>query len=70
MTGCPHIGDLLIDDVDAVLEQAEVLIVGSRAPEVVDAIARAASDRLIIDLVRLPNAGQLRGGPNYRGIGW
>jgi GDP-mannose 6-dehydrogenase len=66
----PHIGDVLIDDVDAVLEHAEVLIVGSRAPEVVDAIARAASDRLIVDLVRLPNAGQLRGGPNYRGIGW
>ena len=66
----PHIGDVLTDDVDAVLEHAEVLIVGSRAPEVVDAIARAASDRLIVDLVRLPNAGQLRGAPNYRGIGW
>jgi GDP-mannose 6-dehydrogenase len=66
----PHIGDLLIDDIDAVLEHGEVLIAGSRTPEVIDAIARAASDRLIIDLVRLPNAGQLRGGPNYRGIGW
>jgi GDP-mannose 6-dehydrogenase len=66
----PHIGDLLSDDAGAVLEHGEVLIVGSRAPEVIEAIARAASDRLIIDLVRLPNAGQLRGGLNYRGIGW
>ena len=66
----PHIGDLLVDDVDTVLEHGEVLIAGSRAPEVVDAIARAGSDRLIVDLVRLPNAEQRRGEPNYRGIAW
>jgi GDP-mannose 6-dehydrogenase len=66
----PHIGELLIGDVDAVLEHGEVLIAGSSAPEVIDTIARAGSDRLIIDLVRLPNAEQLRGSPNYRGIGW
>jgi GDP-mannose 6-dehydrogenase len=66
----PHIGDLLTDDVNAVFDHGEVLIAGSREPRVVDAIARAGSDRLIIDLVRLPNAGQLRGAPNYQGIGW
>jgi GDP-mannose 6-dehydrogenase len=66
----PHIGDLLIDDVDEVLQHGEVLIAASHAPEVIDAIARAGSDRLIIDLVRLPNAAQLRGRPNYRGISW
>ena len=52
------------------LDHGDVLIAGSRAPEVVDAIARAGSEQLIVDLVRLPNAGQLRGKPNYRGIGW
>ena len=66
----PHIGEVLIDSVDAVVEHGEVLIVASRAPEVVDALARAGADRLIIDLVRLPNAGQLRETPNYQGIGW
>jgi GDP-mannose 6-dehydrogenase len=66
----PHIGDLLTDDVNAVFDHGEVLIAGSREPKVVDAIARAGSDRFIIDLVRLPNAGQLRGAPNYQGIGW
>ena len=50
----PHIGDLLTDDVDAVLDHGEVLIAGSREPEVVDAIARAGSDKLVVDLVRLP----------------
>jgi GDP-mannose 6-dehydrogenase len=66
----PHLGELLTDDVDAVLDHGEVLIIGSREPRVVEAIARAGADRLIIDLVRLPDAGQLRGAPNYQGIGW
>lgn len=66
----PHVGDLLTDDVDTVLEHGEVLIIGSCAPEVVDAVSRAGAERLIIDLVRLPNAAQLRGTPNYQGIGW
>jgi GDP-mannose 6-dehydrogenase len=66
----PHIGEVLTDDVDAVLDHGDVLIVGSRSPEVVDAISRLGSERLVIDLVRLPNAGELRGTPNYQGIGW
>ena len=66
----PHIGDLLTDDVDAVLDHGDVLIAGSREPEVVDAIERAGSDKLVVDLVRLPNAEELRGKPNYCGIGW
>ena len=39
----PHIGEVLIEDIDAVLEHGEVLIAGSREPEVVDAIERAGS---------------------------
>jgi GDP-mannose 6-dehydrogenase len=66
----PHIGEVLIDDIDAVLAHGEVLIAGSREPEVVNAIERAGPDKLVIDLVRLPGAGQLRGSQKYRGIGW
>jgi GDP-mannose 6-dehydrogenase len=66
----PHLGDLLTGDVNAVAEHGEVLIVGSREPVVVEAIASTRPEQLIIDLVRLPNAGQLREAPNYQGIGW
>lgn len=66
----PHIGDLLTDDADAVLDHGEVLIAGSRAPDVVDAVARAGADKVVIDLVRLPNAEEMRGTSSYRGIGW
>lgn len=66
----PHVGELLTDDIEAVLDHGEVLIIGSCSPQVVDAVARAGTERLIIDLVRLPNAAQLRTAPNYQGIGW
>jgi GDP-mannose 6-dehydrogenase len=64
------IGEVLIDNIDAVLGHGEVLIAGSREPEVVNAIERAGPDKLVIDLVRLPGAGQLRGSQKYHGIGW
>ena len=66
----PHLGDLLTDNVDDVLAHGEVLIAGSRAPEVVDGIGRADSGKLIVDLVRLPNAVELRGSRDYQGIVW
>lgn len=66
----PHIGQLLVDDIDAVLDHGDVLIVGSRAPEVLDALTRARTDQLVVDLVRLPDASQMRGRDDYRGIAW
>jgi GDP-mannose 6-dehydrogenase len=66
----PHIGDLLTDDVDIVLDHGEVLIAGSRSAEVVRAVDRAGDSRLVIDLVRLPGADQRRAGAGYEGIGW
>lgn len=66
----PHLGDLLTDDVDEVIAHGEVLIAGSRLPEVVNGIRRAGPDKLIVDLVRLPDAGEMRGSPEYQGIGW
>lgn len=66
----PHIGQLLTDDIDEVLGHGEILIVGSREPEVLHAIARRSSDQLVIDLVRIPDAQQWRNRENYRGIAW
>ena len=59
-----------VDRVEDVLEHGEVLIVGTRAPEELEVLGRAGAERLIIDLVRLPDADQRRGTPNYQGIGW
>lgn len=66
----PHVGQLLIDDIDEILDHGEILIVGSRSPEVVDALARRTVDQLVIDLVRMPDAKEWRGEKSYRGIAW
>jgi GDP-mannose 6-dehydrogenase len=66
----PHIGDLLTDDANEVLMHGEILIAGSTEPEVVEAISSAGEDQLVVDLVRLPDAANLRGKQHYRGIGW
>lgn len=66
----PHIGDLLTDDAAEVAAHGQILVVGSRSPEVVDAVVHRSPDQLIVDLVRLPDAPQLQGGDNYRGIAW
>lgn len=66
----PHVGELLADDIDTVLDHSDVLVVGSGAPEVVEALARRRPGTLIIDLVRLPDSEQRRGGEEYRGIAW
>jgi len=66
----PHLEQLLVDDVDALLEHGEVLVAGSRTSEIVEALARSSPSQLIVDLVRLPGADLRRGEANYRGIAW
>ena len=66
----PHIGSLLVENADEVASHGGVLIVASTQAEVLEAVERHAGDRLIIDLVRLPNAAELRGRENYRAISW
>ena len=65
----PHLSQLLGDDIDAVKDHAEVLIVGNK-DEAVLAAVKDPGDRIVIDLVRLPDAEQRRGKPGYVGLGW
>lgn len=68
-TALPHLGDLLTDSVDEVLDHAQLCVVGSTTPEILHALERAG-DRTILDLVRLPDAAVRRSQPGYIGIGW
>ncbi len=65
-----HIGEVLVDDISVAIDHAEVLVVASRTPEIIDALRRRSPDQVLIDLVRLPDAGQWRDKDNYRGIAW
>jgi GDP-mannose 6-dehydrogenase len=65
----PHLGDLLSSSVDEVLAHAEVCLVGCTDPDVLEALPHGG-DRVLIDLVRLPDAEQRRAEPGYVGLAW
>ncbi|MDT4995190.1 MAG: GDP-mannose 6-dehydrogenase [Actinoplanes sp.] len=65
----PHLGDLLSNSVDEVLEHAEVCVVGCTEPAVLAALA-TPGDRIVVDLVRLPDAEARRAIVGYQGLGW
>jgi GDP-mannose 6-dehydrogenase len=65
----PHLGDLLSNSVDEVLQHAEVCVVGCKEPVVLDALS-APGDRIVVDLVRLPDAETRRAHDGYQGLGW
>jgi GDP-mannose 6-dehydrogenase len=65
----PHLGELLSNSVDEVLAHAEVCVVGCTDPAVLAALD-AAGDRVVVDLVRLPDAHARRATEGYVGLGW
>jgi GDP-mannose 6-dehydrogenase len=65
----PHLSTLLCDDIDEVIDQSEVIVVGTQSPEFAEAVQRCRGDQTVVDLVRLPLDGsQLRA--ECRGICW
>jgi GDP-mannose 6-dehydrogenase len=68
-TRIPHLSALLVQDAAALVDHAEVCIVGAGRPESVEALARS-DGRYVIDLVRLPDAEERRGSPGYSGVAW
>lgn len=65
----PHLADVLTNDVAEVFEHAEVCVVGNTEPAVLDALAEPG-DRVVVDLVRLPDADERRATVGYQGLGW
>ena len=65
----PHLGELLSNDVTEVLEHAELCVVGCTDPAVLDALADPG-DRIVVDLVRMPDAESRRLTGGYHGLGW
>ncbi len=67
----PHISSLMSSDIEKVIQEAEVIVIGNRSPEFKEVLKPYMEDsrRIILDLVRIiPN---ISGTPeNYHGICW
>jgi GDP-mannose 6-dehydrogenase len=65
----PHLAELLVTDLDQVIAEADVLLIGNRSPEFERAIDRVRPDQHVIDLVRMkPQGAPVPEG--YEGICW
>ncbi|MDQ2707453.1 MAG: nucleotide sugar dehydrogenase [Actinomycetota bacterium] len=64
-----HLGDLLTDSVEEVMAHCEVCVIGTKDQAVLD-VLDSVGDRIIVDLVRLPDAEKRREGPGYLALGW
>ena len=67
-TGIPHISQLLRADLDEVIEQAEVIIIGKKEDEFRRLSDKLNNGRVIIDLVRLLEVDDPR--KSYQGMCW
>ncbi|MEU6641072.1 nucleotide sugar dehydrogenase [Saccharomonospora sp. NPDC046836] len=65
----PHLGQLLAASVDEVLAHADVVLVGSTEPAVLQALPNGGGP-VLIDLVRLPDAQRRRTEEGYVGLAW
>jgi GDP-mannose 6-dehydrogenase len=65
----PHIGEMLRQDIEGVIDDSDVLIVGLTGQAVFDTLAsRCRGDQLVLDLVNLPRGSSLRA--SVEGLCW
>ena len=66
----PHIGSLLSTDFEAVVKEAEVVIVGTKSVDKAKLAACLGPEHYVIDLVNLQAALRPEQSERYRGICW
>ncbi len=64
----PHISRLMAENIDAILEHSEVILIGNPAAEFRAIEANLSSGQIVVDLVRI--FGSRTSDENYRGICW
>lgn len=65
----PHIGSLMREDIESVISQSDVLVVGLSAPPIFEALARhVREDQTVLDLVNIPKREALKG--KVMGLCW
>ncbi len=66
----PHIGSLLNSDLEAVVKDAEVVIIGTRSSGQSQLSGLLRADQIVIDLINLDAARRPKSAASYEGICW
>jgi GDP-mannose 6-dehydrogenase len=64
----PHISKLMVDDIDAVLNHAQTVVIGNMDPDFRTVPSRLRDDQLLVDFVRITDRRSEEG--KYDGICW
>ena len=64
----PHISKLMVNDIDAVLEHAQTIVIGNKDPEFQTVPERLGAEQLLVDFVRISDRRSDNG--KYDGICW
>ncbi|MGB3940183.1 MAG: UDP-glucose/GDP-mannose dehydrogenase family protein [Candidatus Manganitrophaceae bacterium] len=64
----PHISSLMVESLEALLENTEVIVIGNKSEDFSEVVKRARKEQNIIDLVRIQD--QIETSAFYEGIGW
>jgi GDP-mannose 6-dehydrogenase len=64
----PHISRLMVGDIDAVLEHAQTVVIGTRDTDFENVPERLRDDQRLVDLVRIND--KRSGNGSYSGICW
>jgi GDP-mannose 6-dehydrogenase len=66
----PHIGSLLSSDLESVIREAEIVIIGNKSVDKNELAKYLRADQLVIDLVNLDKSRRPSGVGSYEGICW
>jgi GDP-mannose 6-dehydrogenase len=64
----PHISGLMVDSIDAVLQHADVIVIGNSSQEFREVPDRISNNQVVVDLVRIVDSRTVDG--KYDGICW
>ena len=64
----PHISRLMVDGVDAVLDHAQTVVIGTNDPDFLQVPERLRNGQVLVEFVRM--GGRRSGNGKYDGICW
>ena len=64
----PHIADLMVNDLESAVGDAEVIVIGNKGEEFSEILPRLREDQHVLDLVRISES--VRTNARYEGISW
>jgi GDP-mannose 6-dehydrogenase len=64
----PHIADLMVNDLESAVAEAEVIVIGNKGEEFSEILPRLRKDQHVLDLVRISES--VRTNARYEGMSW